>query len=107
MPSNPISDQLGISSEPGFALLPKICSYDGSSILQTPIFRQAVPYTDGVQTSSSKALRHHTYLYYLQRLGLTTGFMQILGPYDTRRGAGNKVDGMSLIPFLQETNLNE
>jgi Protein of unknown function (DUF3435) len=71
-----------------------------SSILQTPIFRQAVPTTNGVQTSSSKALRYHTYLYYLQQLGLATGFMQILGLYDIRRGASNKVDGMSLILFL-------
>ena len=47
------------------------------------------------------------YLYYLQRLGLATGFMQILGPYDIRRGVGNKVDGMSPIPFPQETNLDE
>jgi hypothetical protein len=30
--------------------------------------------------------------------------MQILGPYNIRRGAGNKVDSMSLIPFLQETD---
>jgi Protein of unknown function (DUF3435) len=73
-----------------------------SSILKTPIFRQAVPSANGVHTSSSKALRYHTYLYYLQRLGLATGFMQILGPYDIRRGAGNKVDGTSrrsLIPI--------
>jgi Protein of unknown function (DUF3435) len=66
------------------------------SILNTPIFRQAIPSTNGIQTSPSKALRYHVYLYYLQRLGLATGFMQILAPYDIRRGTGNKVDGMSL-----------
>lgn len=79
-----------------------------SSILKTPIFHQAVPSVNGVQTSLSKALRYHTYLYYLQRLGLATGFMQILGPYDIRRGAGNKVDGTSprsLIPTLQEVRV--
>ena len=65
------------------------------STLDTPIFRQAIPSTAGIQTSPSKALRYHTYLYYLQRLGLATGFMQILAPYDIRRGTGNKVDGTS------------
>lgn len=40
------------------------------------------------------ALRYYTYLYYLQRLGLQAGFMQILGAYAIRRGAGEAVEGM-------------
>ena len=66
------------------------------SILKTPIFRQAVPSADGTRTSepeAAKALRYHTYLYYLQRLGYVVGFPQLLGPYDIRRGAGEAVDG--------------
>lgn len=62
--------------------------------LQTPIFRQAEHCARGVQTSPTKALRYHTYLYYLQRLGLQTGFMQILGSYCIRRGAGEAVESM-------------
>jgi hypothetical protein len=63
-------------------------------ILHIPIVRQAVPSANGVQTSSTKALPYHAYLYYLQRLGMVTGFMQILAPYDIRRGAGNEVDSV-------------
>jgi hypothetical protein len=66
-------------------------------VQKIPIFRQAVFTASGVQTSDPsepKALRYHTYLYYLQRIGLLTGFPQLLCPYDTRRGAGEAVDGM-------------
>lgn len=59
-----------------------------------PIFRQAIPTPDGVQTSEEEPLRYFTFLYYLQRLGFVTGFMQILNPYNIRRGAGEGVDGM-------------
>jgi hypothetical protein len=66
-------------------------------IQKPPIFRQAVSTASGVQTSDTsepKALRYHTYLHYLQRIGLLTGFPQLLCPYDTRRGAGEAVNGM-------------
>jgi hypothetical protein len=59
-----------------------------------PIVHQAVPSANGVQTSPTKALPYHTYLYNLQRLGMVTGFMQIFAPYDIPRGAGNEVDNM-------------
>lgn len=66
-------------------------------ISNKPIFRQAVPTSNGtVQTSNTEALRYHTYLYYLQRLGLITGFIQILNPYCIRRGAGEGVKGKML-----------
>ncbi|KAM4067411.1 hypothetical protein HRG_001360 [Hirsutella rhossiliensis] len=45
-----------------------------------------------LRTSNTEALRYHTYLYYLQRLGLVTGFMQILNPYCIRRGSGEAVE---------------
>ncbi len=59
-----------------------------------PIFRQAVMTEDGLRTSDTMALRYHTYLYYLQRLGIGVGFMQLLTSYVIRRGAGESVEGM-------------
>src|SRR5947208_13420942 len=61
--------------------------------LRTPIFRQAERTTTGIETSDKKALRYHIFLYYLQRLGLAAGFMQILTAYAIRRGAGEAVEG--------------
>jgi len=40
-------------------------------------------------------LRYHTFLYYLQRLGMVAGMMQILNPYNIRRGTGETVDSES------------
>lgn len=65
-----------------------------AEMLKKPIFRQAERTSTGIQTSPTKALRYHTYLYYLQRLGLQAGLMQILGAYVIRRGAGEAVEGM-------------
>jgi hypothetical protein len=59
-----------------------------------PIFRQAIPTADGVQTSRDVPLQYHTFLYYLQRLGFVTGLMMILNPYNIRRGTGEGVEGM-------------
>jgi hypothetical protein len=78
-------------------------------IRDKPIFRQAVSTSDGtVRTSDTEALRYHTYFYYLQRLGLVTGFVQILNPYCIRRGSGEGVEGkmlslfsISLVDFMQ------
>src|SRR6266702_4674125 len=47
-----------------------------------PIFRQAVPTSDGIQTSNTKPLRYYTFLFYLQRLGFMAGMMKILNPYN-------------------------
>ncbi|KIX01209.1 uncharacterized protein Z518_08934 [Rhinocladiella mackenziei CBS 650.93] len=44
----------------------------------------------------------HTYLYYLQRLGLQAGLMQILGGYVLRRGAGEAVEAVATQPQLQQ-----
>jgi Protein of unknown function (DUF3435) len=65
-----------------------------SDKLKTPVFRQAERTAAGIQTSPTKALRYYTYLYFLQRLGLQAGLMQILGGYVIRRGAGEAVEGM-------------
>ena len=46
-----------------------------------------------VRTSDTEALCYHTYLYYLQSLGMVTGFMQILNPYCIHRGCGEGVEG--------------
>ena len=61
-------------------------------MMKTPIFRQPERTPNGVETSPTKALRYYTYLYYLQRLGLEAGFMQILSGYVIRRGAGEAVE---------------
>jgi Protein of unknown function (DUF3435) len=73
-------------------------------MLGIPIFRQAESMI-GERTSTTKALRYHMFLYYLQRLGRATGFPQILKPYDLRRGTGNALDGMYL-PLYEVGNLN-
>lgn len=62
--------------------------------LKVPILRIAEAFPTSAATSDTKALRYHTYLYYLQRLGLLAGFIQILGAYVVRRGPGEAVDGM-------------
>ncbi|KAF2471333.1 uncharacterized protein BDR25DRAFT_223650 [Lindgomyces ingoldianus] len=73
-----------------------------SDMLKTPIFRQAERITTGIHTSPTKALRYYTYLYYLQRLGLRAGFMQILTAYAIRRGAGEAVEAVATQPQLQQ-----
>ena len=62
-------------------------------IRKMPIFRQAGRTANGIETLPTKALRYHTYLHYLQRLGIQAGFMQILSAYAIRRGAGEAVEG--------------
>lgn len=58
-----------------------------------PIFRQAVHSARGSRTSAQKAMRYHVFNDYLQRLGRSTGFRQILTAYCVRRGTGNAMDG--------------
>ncbi|KID95572.1 hypothetical protein MAJ_08431, partial [Metarhizium majus ARSEF 297] len=73
------------------------------NILDTPIFRQPVRMKDGtIRTSDTEALRYHTYLYYLQRLGLVTGLMQILSPYTIRRGSGEAAEATGTQAQLQQ-----
>lgn len=74
-------------------------------MLKTPIFRQPLHTANGVQTSPDKALRYNTFNYYLQRLGRSTGFMEILTSYCIRRGTGNAVDGA--FPSTYKTYLNK
>ncbi|KAK5562715.1 hypothetical protein LTR43_011671, partial [Exophiala xenobiotica] len=73
-----------------------------AEMMKKPIFRQAERTSTGIQTSPTKALRYHTYLYYLQRLGLQAGLMQILGAYVIRRGAGEAVEAVATQPQLQQ-----
>ncbi|EFY84778.1 hypothetical protein MAC_09181 [Metarhizium acridum CQMa 102] len=64
---------------------------------------RAVSGNDGkVRTFDTEALRYHTYLYYLQRLGLVTGFMQILNPYYIRRGSGEGIKAVATQAQLQQ-----
>lgn len=65
-----------------------------AELMKTPIFWQAGRTANGVETLSTKVLRYYIYLHYLQRLSLQAGFMQILGAYAIRRGAGEAVEGM-------------
>ncbi|KAH7002689.1 hypothetical protein B0J12DRAFT_706296 [Macrophomina phaseolina] len=64
--------------------------------LKVSIFRATKAFPGGVATSDIKALCYYTYLYYLQRLGLAAGFMQILGAYIIRREVGEAVDAAFL-----------
>ncbi|PNP56824.1 hypothetical protein THARTR1_03122 [Trichoderma harzianum] len=70
--------------------------------MEIPIFRQAVMTAAGVRTSETIALRYHTYLYYLQRLGINAGFMQVLTSYMIRRGAGESVEVTATQAQLQQ-----
>lgn len=65
--------------------------------LDISIFRQAVRINEGIRTSEIEPIRYHIYLYYLQRLGRMTGFIQILQPYCIRRGAGESAEGESIV----------
>lgn len=60
--------------------------------LDTPVFRQPVMTEHGVKTSDTEPLHYHTYLYYLQGLGILCGFLQLLVAYMIRRGAGEAVE---------------
>lgn len=62
------------------------------SMLKVPIFRHTETINGEVRTSPTKALRYQTYLYYLQRLGIQAGFMQLLTAYCIRRGVGESVE---------------
>jgi Protein of unknown function (DUF3435) len=64
------------------------------SMYNVPIFRKGVQSISGFWTSLMKALSYRNFLYYLQRLGMATGMMQLLQPYQLRRGTGNEIDGM-------------
>ncbi|KAI9685459.1 MAG: hypothetical protein M1822_004590 [Bathelium mastoideum] len=69
---------------------------------ERPIFRQAVKTSDGHQTSDTQPWQYHSFLYCLQRLGFKAGMMQILKPYNIRRGAGEAVDGIATQAQLQQ-----
>ncbi|KAH7124710.1 hypothetical protein EDB81DRAFT_606118, partial [Dactylonectria macrodidyma] len=62
---------------------------------------RAVQIDDGT-TRTSPTLHYHTNLYYLQRLGISAGFMQLLSPYVIRRGAGEGVEAVASQPQLQQ-----
>ncbi|KAM7209893.1 Protein of unknown function (DUF3435) domain containing protein [Rhypophila decipiens] len=55
--------------------------------LDIPVFRQPESSSSNVGTSPTQPIRYHTYLGYLQRLGILSGFMQILTCYMIRRGS--------------------
>lgn len=62
-------------------------------ILDIPVFRQPQSSAGNLGTSPTQPIRYHTYLGYLQRLGMLSGFMQILTCYMIRRGSGEGVEG--------------
>jgi hypothetical protein len=72
------------------------------SMQRTPVFRQAIRTNEGYVTSKTKALQYRTFDYYLERLGLLTGFEEKLSLYCSRRGTGNAVDGMCNVSDARE-----
>ncbi|KAI9765990.1 MAG: hypothetical protein M1840_006997 [Geoglossum simile] len=65
------------------------------SMLDTPIFRRAVRYADGIRTSSDKALPYDSVAKYVKRLGRSAGFYQSFSPYCIRRGIANALDSVA------------
>ncbi|KAM7215024.1 putative FluG domain containing protein [Rhypophila decipiens] len=63
--------------------------------LNIPVFRQPESNSGNGGTSPTQPIRYHTYLGYLQRLGVLSGFMQILTCYMIRRGLGEAVEGLN------------
>jgi Protein of unknown function (DUF3435) len=60
------------------------------SMQNVPIFRKAVQSVGGFQMSPTKALPYRNFFCYLQRLGMATRMMQLLQPYQLRRGTSNE-----------------
>ncbi|KAM7210274.1 Protein of unknown function (DUF3435) domain containing protein [Rhypophila decipiens] len=61
-----------------------------------------IPVSGNVGTSTTQPIRYHTYLGYLQRLGMLSGFMQILTCYMIRRGSGEAVEAIGTQGQLQQ-----
>ncbi len=64
--------------------------------LDIPVFHQPIMTPDSVRTSETLALHYHTFVYYLQRLGLLAGLIQLLVAHMLRRGAGEAVERTSM-----------
>ncbi|KAK4206005.1 hypothetical protein QBC37DRAFT_301669, partial [Rhypophila decipiens] len=65
------------------------------NFLDIPVFRQP-------ESSSGNPIRYHTYLGYLQRLGILSGFMQILTCYMIWRGSREAVEAIRTQGQLQQ-----
>ncbi|KAM7209423.1 Protein of unknown function (DUF3435) domain containing protein, partial [Rhypophila decipiens] len=66
------------------------------------VFRQPESSSGNVGTSPTQPIRYHTYLGYLQRLGILLGFIQILTCYMIRRGSGEAVEAIGTQGQLQQ-----
>ena len=75
------------------------------SMLQTPIFRQAIRVGGKFETSPIKPLLYATLNHYTNRLGEATGFEEPLTLYCIRRAVGNAVNGKSSVPVPQRQQL--
>jgi len=62
-------------------------------MLDTPVFRQPESVSGSIGTSKTQPIRYQTYMGYLQRLGIVSGFLQILTSYMIRRGSGESIEG--------------
>ncbi|KAK4207265.1 hypothetical protein QBC37DRAFT_487614 [Rhypophila decipiens] len=71
-------------------------------VLDIPAFRQPESSSGNVGTSPTQPIRYHTYLGYLQRLGILSGFMQILTCYMIRHGSGEAVEAIGTQGQLQQ-----
>ncbi|KAM7208431.1 Protein of unknown function (DUF3435) domain containing protein [Rhypophila decipiens] len=64
--------------------------------------RHSLDSSGNVGTSPTQPIRYHTYLGYLERLGILSGFMQILTCYMIRRGSGEAVEAIGTQGQLQQ-----
>ncbi|KAM7192210.1 Protein of unknown function (DUF3435) domain containing protein [Rhypophila sp. PSN 637] len=71
-------------------------------ILDIPVFRQPESISGKIGTSPTQPIRYQTYIRYLQRLGIVSGFMQILTSYMIRRGSGEAVEAVATQGQLQQ-----
>ena len=64
-----------------------------SEFENVPIFRSHVQTSKGIETSTQSALQYSNFNAWLKRLGVETGFVQVLTAYCLRRASGNAING--------------
>ncbi|MCJ1249974.1 hypothetical protein MMC30_007200 [Trapelia coarctata] len=63
-----------------------------SELADVPIFRSHVRTSKGIETSAHTTLQYSNFNTWLKRLGVETGFVQVLTAYCLRRASGNAIN---------------